>query len=74
MKGSAAVELGERFKGRLGGYTSIIKLGRRDGDNGELLIIELVNDQREREADKSGGRGGCNADRTFAGVMTWLSL
>jgi large subunit ribosomal protein L17 len=43
-------ELGERYKDRPGGYTRIIKLGRRDGDNSELAIIELVDNPKERAA------------------------
>jgi large subunit ribosomal protein L17 len=43
-------ELGERFKDRPGGYTRIIKMGRRAGDGAELAIIELVDNAREKEA------------------------
>ncbi len=43
-------ELGERFKDRPGGYTRIVRLGRRQGDNAELAVIELVENPREREA------------------------
>jgi large subunit ribosomal protein L17 len=43
-------ELGARYKDRPGGYTRIFKLGRRAGDNAELAIIELVDNQGERDA------------------------
>ena len=43
-------ELGERFKDRPGGYTRIIKMGRRSGDGAPLAIIELVDNAREHEA------------------------
>src|SRR5207244_3646097 len=46
-------ELGERFKDRPGGYTRIIKMGRRAGDGAELAIIELVDNARDKEAQTS---------------------
>jgi large subunit ribosomal protein L17 len=34
--------IAERFKTRPGGYTRIIRVGRRAGDNAEMAVIELV--------------------------------
>jgi large subunit ribosomal protein L17 len=34
--------LAERFKARQGGYTRIVRVGRRHGDNADMSVIELV--------------------------------
>ena len=43
-------ELGARYKDRNGGYTRIIKLGHRSGDNAQMAVIELVDNPRELAA------------------------
>jgi len=35
-------EIGPRFADRPGGYTRVLKLGRRQGDDAEMVILELV--------------------------------
>jgi len=35
-------EIGPKYKERNGGYTRVIKLGRRKSDSSEMAIIELV--------------------------------
>ncbi|MBE7516198.1 MAG: 50S ribosomal protein L17 [Chloracidobacterium sp.] len=47
-------ELGERYKDRNGGYTRIIRVGRRQGDNAELAVIELVDNPQELAAKTAG--------------------
>jgi large subunit ribosomal protein L17 len=35
-------DIGKRFINRVGGYTRILKLGTRRGDNAEMVILELA--------------------------------
>ena len=44
------VDLAKRFKARPGGYTRIIKLGRRRGDNAPMSMIEFVDKGEPRAA------------------------
>jgi len=44
------VDLAKRFKSRPGGYTRIIKLGRRRGDNAPMSVIEFVEKGEPRAA------------------------
>ena len=46
-------DIGPRFKNRVGGYTRILNLGRRRGDNAELVILELTEiKKKERKRPK----------------------
>lgn len=46
--------LGPRFASRPGGYTRVVKLRRRPGDNAEISLIELT---EQAPADEAGGKG-----------------
>ncbi|MCZ6700923.1 MAG: 50S ribosomal protein L17 [bacterium] len=50
--------LAERYATRPGGYTRIVRIGSRRGDNAEMAVIELVDTPVvPRGADKGGGTG-----------------
>jgi len=44
--------LGERFRNRPGGYTRILRLGNRLGDNATMVVFELI----QEETRKTSGR------------------
>lgn len=44
----------ERYKERKGGYTRIVKIGNRYGDNAPTAIIELVDRDEEAKGKDSG--------------------
>jgi large subunit ribosomal protein L17 len=37
-------DIAPRYEDRLGGYTRIIKLGPRQGDSAEMVLLELIED------------------------------
>ncbi|MCK5172365.1 MAG: 50S ribosomal protein L17 [Planctomycetes bacterium] len=48
-------EIGPRYLDRSGGYTRIIHLSkRRLGDNGQLVLLQLVGQEEGQTAEKSG--------------------
>ncbi|MCE2879776.1 MAG: 50S ribosomal protein L17 [Comamonadaceae bacterium] len=49
-------ELGPRYKARPGGYTRILKMGFRVGDNAPMALVELV-DRPELSEDASAAEG-----------------
>ena len=49
--------LGPRFKDRAGGYTRVIRVGRRTGDAAEMAMIELV-ERSTVAADGEEKKGG----------------
>jgi len=44
-------ELGPRYKARPGGYTRILKMGFRVGDNAPMALVELVDRPEIAETD-----------------------
>ena len=46
--------LADRYKERKGGYTRVIKLGNRFGDNAPMSVIELVDRDEDAKGKDSG--------------------
>ena len=49
-------EIGPRFVARPGGYTRILKIGRREGDAAEMVLLELVDRDATSESRKKKTR------------------
>jgi large subunit ribosomal protein L17 len=49
-------EIGPRFQSRPGGYTRMLKLGQRQGDASEMVLLELVEDQVEAPKKEPKGK------------------
>ncbi len=49
-------ELGPRYKARPGGYTRILKMGFRVGDNAPMALVELVDRPEPQEAAAEGAK------------------
>ncbi|MFT3779296.1 MAG: 50S ribosomal protein L17 [Ottowia sp.] len=47
-------ELGPRFKARPGGYTRILKMGFRVGDNAPMAFVELLDRPEAADGEQAG--------------------
>src|SRR5512139_3472346 len=53
--------IADRFKARAGGYTRLVRVGRRHGDNAELAVIELVDRAPAAAPEEKGEKKAAKA-------------
>lgn len=56
------VDLAKRFQGRPGGYTRIIKIAHRRGDNAAMSVIEFVGPEDNARKARAAAKAGVKAD------------
>jgi large subunit ribosomal protein L17 len=54
-------ELSERYRERKGGYTRVVKVGYRVGDNAPVSILEFISDEKKKEKPDEKGKAGKKA-------------
>ena len=54
-------ELSERYRTREGGYTRIVKVGYRFGDNAPVSILEFIPEGKKKEKTKSKSKSKAKA-------------
>ncbi len=63
MVGKLFGELTERYRNRAGGYTRIVKVGYRYGDNAPVSILEFIADEKKKEKAKAKGKTKAKAKK-----------
>ena len=58
--------LKERYAARAGGYTRIVRLGRRRGDNAEMAVLELVDRAPAVEEKDEGAKAEKKSEKKAA--------